>query len=86
MKFIAVSALLLCCISAAFAITVQKEKVDSVAGPIWKNCGAANDHLQIKNIDIVPNPPVAGSLVNITFVGTLGTFRIPFCIQIFYGR
>mmetsp|Transcript_11573 Transcript_11573/g.16083 ORF Transcript_11573/g.16083 Transcript_11573/m.16083 type:complete len:152 (+) Transcript_11573:45-500(+) len=51
---------LACVLSAAFAV-----------GDIWANCGTSSDHLQIEQVTIIPDPPVIGQNVTITFVGYL---------------
>jgi len=38
---------------------------------IWKNCGGPQDHLQISNVEISPDPPQIGENLTVTATGNL---------------
>eukprot|EP01116_Phalansterium_solitarium_P019050 TRINITY_DN5217_c0_g1_i1.p1 TRINITY_DN5217_c0_g1~~TRINITY_DN5217_c0_g1_i1.p1 ORF type:complete len:190 (-),score=50.62 TRINITY_DN5217_c0_g1_i1:115-684(-) len=40
-------------------------------GDIWSNCGSASDHLQIKAVQITPDPPVIGQNLTVAATGVL---------------
>eukprot|EP01098_Paradermamoeba_levis_P005326 TRINITY_DN2255_c0_g1_i1.p1 TRINITY_DN2255_c0_g1~~TRINITY_DN2255_c0_g1_i1.p1 ORF type:complete len:143 (+),score=31.27 TRINITY_DN2255_c0_g1_i1:122-550(+) len=41
------------------------------AADIWTNCGTNSDHIHIKTVKIVPDPPVRGQKISVTFNATL---------------
>jgi C1A family cysteine protease len=41
------------------------------AAPIWSSCSKASDHLSGLNVQVTPNPPVAGQDVTVAITGSL---------------
>jgi len=42
-----------------------------VSADIWKNCGDAKDHIQIRGVVITPDPPVKGKNIHVVLNATL---------------